>query len=223
MSQNPPTPEIIIDILVCDKDYKFLRQIDDRLSNNRKLNVHITSVYNIDEIVCDLASSPFHFILIGPTEELSHDFNNILIDNKPLPNLIKVIGNESPGTLIKYLNIGIKNMVSIDSLLQNFQLVLDNIIQFGAFVDPSIITFIKPNLAKISQLTPFYSLLQPKAKAVFELLKNGHSYVEIADKLNISIDSVRYYIKIIYKKLNVKSKINAINKVTLLEDDIISF
>lgn len=48
---------------------------------------------------------------------------------------------------------------------------------------------------------------------LLELLSKGYRYKEIADKLFISQDTVRTHIRNIYLKLQVNSKIEAINKV----------
>lgn len=48
--------------------------------------------------------------------------------------------------------------------------------------------------------------LKPKSKVVLELLSQGKSYAQIAEKMDISIDSVRYYIKDIYNELGIKNK-----------------
>jgi DNA-binding NarL/FixJ family response regulator len=48
---------------------------------------------------------------------------------------------------------------------------------------------------------------------LLELLSKGYRYKDIADKLFISSDTVRTHIRNIYLKLQVKSKIEAINKV----------
>lgn len=53
--------------------------------------------------------------------------------------------------------------------------------------------------------------LKPKESQVLELLKNGMSYTEIAQKLSISINGVRYYVKRIYAKLGVSNSRAAIN------------
>lgn len=62
------------------------------------------------------------------------------------------------------------------------------------------------------------SYFQPKSKSreseslseqelkVTRLLVDGFSYQEVADALNISINGIRYHIKNIYKKLQIKSK-----------------
>lgn len=54
--------------------------------------------------------------------------------------------------------------------------------------------------------------LQERDQQVLKLLAEGWSYEYIAKTLGITVDGVRYYIKKIYKKLNVNNKQGAIRK-----------
>ena len=49
-------------------------------------------------------------------------------------------------------------------------------------------------------------------KKFLEELAQGYSYKEIADHLGITVHGVRNYIRKIYEKLHVHSKVEAINK-----------
>jgi DNA-binding NarL/FixJ family response regulator len=55
--------------------------------------------------------------------------------------------------------------------------------------------------------------LTPGQKKFLEELAQGYSYKEIADHLGISVHGVRNYIRKIYEKLHVHSKVEAVNKV----------
>ena len=48
--------------------------------------------------------------------------------------------------------------------------------------------------------------LAPREKEVLDLLAQGYSYKEIADKLNVAFATVHTYVLRIYKKLHVRSK-----------------
>lgn len=54
--------------------------------------------------------------------------------------------------------------------------------------------------------------LTPGQKKCLEELAQGYLYKEIADHLGISVHGVRNYIRKIYEKLHVHSKVEAINK-----------
>src|SRR4029077_11164861 len=51
-----------------------------------------------------------------------------------------------------------------------------------------------------------------REKEVVELLAQGFMYKEIADRMKISMDTVRSYIRNIYEKLQVQSRTDAIRK-----------
>jgi DNA-binding CsgD family transcriptional regulator len=46
-----------------------------------------------------------------------------------------------------------------------------------------------------------------------QLLAEGYPYKEIADRLGLSIETVRTYIRAIYNKLQVHSRTEALNKL----------
>ncbi len=56
------------------------------------------------------------------------------------------------------------------------------------------------------------SKLTPREKEILDLLSKGYRYKEIADSLFISIKTVRPHIRNIYEKLQVGSRMDAVNK-----------
>ncbi len=59
---------------------------------------------------------------------------------------------------------------------------------------------------------PNISMLTPREKEILDLLAKGYRYKEIADSLFISIKTVRPHIRNIYEKLQVGSRMDAVNK-----------
>ena len=55
--------------------------------------------------------------------------------------------------------------------------------------------------------------LTPRENELVHLLAEGYRYKEIADKLGLSIETVRTYIRAIYNKLQVHSRTEALNKL----------
>ncbi|MEO8588276.1 MAG: response regulator transcription factor [Flavobacteriales bacterium] len=64
----------------------------------------------------------------------------------------------------------------------------------------------KSNSALLDSLTK-------RERELLDLLAGGYRYKEIADKLDLSIDTVRSYIRDIYTKLQVHSRTDALNKL----------
>ncbi len=57
------------------------------------------------------------------------------------------------------------------------------------------------------------NILTPKEKEILKALAKGLRYKEIADEMNISIETVRSHARKIYEKLHVQSRTEALNKV----------
>jgi DNA-binding CsgD family transcriptional regulator len=56
--------------------------------------------------------------------------------------------------------------------------------------------------------------LSPREREVLELLARGAAYKHIADKLAITIETVRMNVKHVYAKLHVHSRGEAVAKLT---------
>ena len=54
--------------------------------------------------------------------------------------------------------------------------------------------------------------LSPREREVLQLLSSGYIYKEVADQMDITIETVRTYVKRICAKLHVRSKVEAILK-----------
>ena len=54
--------------------------------------------------------------------------------------------------------------------------------------------------------------LTPGERDFLEQLAGGYAYKEIADRLDISVDTVRSYVRTVYEKLHVHSRTEAVVK-----------
>lgn len=70
-----------------------------------------------------------------------------------------------------------------------------------------ITSFQKPAVKEVAQL------LTRREQELLDLLAQGFRYKEIADKLFVSIDTIRSHIRNIYRKLEVQSRAEALNKI----------
>jgi DNA-binding NarL/FixJ family response regulator len=55
--------------------------------------------------------------------------------------------------------------------------------------------------------------LAPREQEILELVANGYANKEIADKLEITLSTVCWYLHEVYKKLHVQSRVQAVNKL----------
>jgi DNA-binding NarL/FixJ family response regulator len=80
----------------------------------------------------------------------------------------------------------------------------------GALLSPAVAKkvikyFIPVQREAISPSSEFQNLSEREA-LIIQLLKEGASYQEISNQVGITLNGVRYYIKNIYRKLQIKSK-----------------
>ena len=54
--------------------------------------------------------------------------------------------------------------------------------------------------------------LTPAEREFLDQLSKGYAYKEIADRMDISIDTVRSYVRTVYEKLHVHSRTEAVVK-----------
>jgi DNA-binding CsgD family transcriptional regulator len=59
-------------------------------------------------------------------------------------------------------------------------------------------------------------LLTQREKEVIQLLSSGLSYEKIAVQMNVRDETIKMHLKSIYRKLEAKNKIEALQKVKLL-------
>ncbi len=60
---------------------------------------------------------------------------------------------------------------------------------------------------------PVLQLISKREREVLDLLSKGYLYKEIADKLNITLSTVKRHLNHIYEKLQVQNKTEAVNKL----------
>lgn len=66
------------------------------------------------------------------------------------------------------------------------------------------------------QLVYGYLMLSDREKEIIQLVAKGFMNKEIADRLNISTETVKRHLSNIYKKLEVSNKIAALKKSGIL-------
>ena len=82
----------------------------------------------------------------------------------------------------------------------------------GSPMSSSIARKVVASFCKAGPATEKQPHLSPREQAVLDLLAKGLTYKQIADHLDISIDTIRTYLRRIYEKLHVQSRTEAVAK-----------
>lgn len=126
----------------------------------------------------------------------------------PNTDIIMLTTYEEDDKIFKSLCSGACSYVSKRTPLPTIQEAIFTVHRGGSFMSPSIARkvaqYFMPKQRKDTDL------LSPRQQQIVEGLVEGLSYKLIADKLSISIDTVRDHIKHIYRILEVNSKTEVI-------------
>jgi DNA-binding NarL/FixJ family response regulator len=119
------------------------------------------------------------------------------------PNLIIVMNTikDDVETIYKSLESGAIGYIDKQSFDDNILEVLETVENGGAFMTPKIARKIIESFKK-----PKMPNLTEREHEVVQGILEGYTYLQIAEKYFITIDTVRSHIKNIYKKLSINSK-----------------
>ena len=83
----------------------------------------------------------------------------------------------------------------------------------GSPMSPQLARMVVQSFPQKKHTSDLVDSLTKRDREILQMLSEGFRYKEIADKLCLSTDTVRAYIRDIYSKLQVHSRTDAINKV----------
>src|SRR5262245_26435784 len=82
----------------------------------------------------------------------------------------------------------------------------------GAPMSPEVARKVVTLFRKSAPADPAAEPLTPQELRLLQLLADGHSYQAAADQLDITVNTVRSYVRTVYDKLHVHSKSAAVSK-----------
>jgi DNA-binding NarL/FixJ family response regulator len=133
----------------------------------------------------------------------------------PDMDIIMLTTFEEDDKIFKSLCSGACSYISKRTPLTTIREAIFTVYRGGSYMSPSVARKVAHHfMPKAPQQG---DVLSPRQQQIVQGLVDGLSYKLIADKLSISIDTVRDHIKNIYRVLEVNSKAEVIRK-TLLKD-----
>jgi DNA-binding NarL/FixJ family response regulator len=179
-----------------------------------------------DNFVCDIAGESFESFLPelsinGPVDIALVDIglpgisgiNGIKILRKEYPdiNIIMLTVYNDPTRIFSSLCAGASGYLLKNTPLDEIKKSIEVLDSGGSPMSPEIarkvIEYFNPKKSE-----GYKSDLTQKENEIVNALVDGLSYKLVADKMGISIDTVRFHIRNIYRKLHVNSKAEVISK-----------
>ena len=96
-----------------------------------------------------------------------------------------------------------KDLIKIKEVKDFFEIIIQPLYDYKS----------RQLFSKCARIDKHFSLLTYKEKRIIRKVLKGKTYVEIAETMHISINTIKTHIKNIFYKYNVNSKIELYNKI----------
>lgn len=203
----------MIKIAIIDDDFELLSHFSAYFSDNPEIKLVkiATTVGNFFATNIPSDAIDILFLDISLPEETGLEALPRIKEKYPHTDVIIFTIHEEFEALIDAFSKGASGYLLKKTSIPDLYAYIQIIIKGGSAISASMAQkLIKhfDNPAKIGDIT---TTLNEKEYQVLKLLSEGWSYKLIATKAELTIDGVRYYIKRIYRALDVNSKGEAIH------------
>ena len=127
----------------------------------------------------------------------------------PGTKVIMSTGNEESTYIFRSFNAGANGYLLKTNLFFEVKNAINSVVEGNAFLSPvvtrKVLDFFNAPPTEEIEITS-------RERQIVQCLVDGLSYKLIADRLDISLDTVRFHLKNLYKKLRVNSKSEVVSK-----------
>ena len=123
---------------------------------------------------------------------------------------------DKPETVFEALKAGAISYLLKSTPSEKIIEAIEEVGRGGSPISSQIARMVINAFAVKEKTNEYFQELSRREQEILEELSKGYRYKEIADKLNVSIETVRTHIRNIYVKLQVNSRVEALKKTGLL-------
>jgi DNA-binding NarL/FixJ family response regulator len=189
-------------IIIIEDDIHLAHLMQESINLIENLNCEFIYTNPVEYLSDPIEADIFLLDIVMP------EMNGLNVIEKILtlfPHAIIIMNSikDDSDTIFKALQLGASGYIDKQSFEMNFKDVFASIENGGAYMTPKIarmvISFFNNSRAVFEKLTS-------RENDVVKGILDGLSYKMIADRYNISIDTVRMNVKKVYRKLKINSK-----------------
>ena len=132
---------------------------------------------------------------------------------KPRVQFLMCTSYEGPDRIFSSLQAGATGYILKNATPDKLVTAIKDIHQGGSPMSPEIARLVVQSFSDKKEESELFKSLSQREQDILQALSKGYQYREIAEQLHISIETVRTYLRRVYEKLQVRSKVEALNKV----------
>ncbi len=123
---------------------------------------------------------------------------------------------DNPDTVFEALKAGAISYLLKSTSATKILEAIEEVFHGGSPISSQIARKVIEAFATKENTNDYFQDLSRREQEILEQMSRGYRYKEIADKLFVSIETVRTHIRNIYEKLQVNSRVEALRKTGLL-------
>jgi DNA-binding NarL/FixJ family response regulator len=156
-----------------------------------------------------LAICPFDLAIVISPDNLSQlrKAIEVIHQQSPRTHVIGVVGDISDVQLREFIHINLEGIVSRSSGLQGVLDAISAVEQDRNYVDPLFLT--SARMKRMLQMSTV--ILTDQERAILKLLARGWKNQEIAERMTLSINTIKSYLRSIFQKFYVRTRQEAIH------------
>jgi DNA-binding NarL/FixJ family response regulator len=144
------------------------------------------------------------FIFLEHCKEDSIELKRVsfILNIMPSVKILIFSSIDDTSMITKYFELGVIGFIDKKNFIENsLEEILNTVEKWNAYMSPVIVRKVIESFKKIK-----IPNISEREQDVVQGILDGLTYLQIANKYCITIDTVRSHIKNIYKKLNINSK-----------------
>jgi DNA-binding NarL/FixJ family response regulator len=175
-----------------------------KLHMMRRREVEFTSEFtSVDQFLAESSAPNFIFLDLKMSPINGIEAIPMILEKFPDTSIIIHSSQADQDSIFQSLQLGAVGYLYKEDVNDTLDSLLETVFKGGSVMTPSIA---KKVIAFFHRPAKLMNQLSPREMDVTQGVLDGLSYKMIAEKHQISIDTVRMNIKHIYKKLNINSK-----------------
>lgn len=201
----------MISVAIIEDNEKIRSFVRQELNNDPEFEVHYDALSVEEFCLMEIASDALQVLLldINLPGVSGLDALRMLKSMFPDTDIIIFTIRDNSDDIFKAFCAGASGYLIKSASIDHIKRGIRNVVNGDAAISPSVAR------KMIEYFNPKSSLTEPLSEQemqIVQFITDGLSYKLIADKLLISINTVRYHIKKIYRKLHINSKAELISR-----------
>lgn len=156
----------------------------------------------LDLVICD----------IGLPGKSGIDLAWKIKEASPTTHILMFTVFEDSDKVFRALCAGASGYLLKNTPLPKIKVALDDLLEGGAAMSPSIARLVLEFFSTPVRTLPDTERLTPREMEIIALIREGLPNQQIADRLFVSVNAVKYHVKNIYLKLQISSREELIRK-----------